>query len=263
MKKSACLSVPTSTRTKSQKRQFSTMIGYSGRLDVTIRYDDECGNGHNTFTITADHYVDDDLVSCGCMNDVIVNHYPEFAKLIKWHLTSSDGPMHYLANTMYHASDKDHSGKRKGEVTRSEHFLQFDWVPVLYKVSKEFAEWLMETHTLEIVEVEHKPDHAYNFKPKYTFEGYIANAKWHQCPFDTLVEAEQLKAAFEECVVSHVTLATAWSEGKAPDLEAARRSAVWPDATLEQLQDKATLESRLPGLLTEFKAMIETLGMEY
>lgn len=40
---------------------------------------------------------------------------------------------------------------------------------------------------------------------------------------------------------------------KEGNLKDARRSAVWPDATLEQLQDVGALEARLPDLLAEFQ----------
>lgn len=36
-----------------------------------------------------------------------------------------------------------------------------------------------------------------------------------------------------------------------------------PDATLEQLRDKAALIERLPALMKEFKRDVESLGMEY
>jgi len=48
--------------------------------------------------------------------------------------------------------------------------------------------------------------------------------------------------------------------GHEPDLEAARSSAVWPEATLEQLRDKEALESRLPALINQFKTDLENLG---
>ena len=47
------------------------------------------------------------------------------------------------------------------------------------------------------------------------------------------------------------------------DLEAARKTAIWPDATLEQLQDEEQLKARLPGLLAEFRAAVESLGFEW
>ena len=63
-------------------------------LKVKIRYDDECGNGHNSFSITCQY---------GCAHDLIETLCPDLAYLIKWHLCSSDGPMHYIDNTLYHA----------------------------------------------------------------------------------------------------------------------------------------------------------------
>jgi len=42
--------------------------------------------------------------------------YPEqFRKFLPYHLFDADGPMHYVANSLYHASDKDCWGLRKGE----------------------------------------------------------------------------------------------------------------------------------------------------
>lgn len=84
------------------------------RLVATVRYDDQCENGHNTFSITG-KLREGIHISSGCTHDDIAKRIPELAPFIKWHLCSSDGPMHYIANTIYHASDKDHWGLRKGE----------------------------------------------------------------------------------------------------------------------------------------------------
>jgi len=64
-----------------------------------LRFDDECGNGHNTFSIT----VDGGESFGGCMHDSICEVWPEYARLTKWHLVSTDGPLHYVSNTRYHA----------------------------------------------------------------------------------------------------------------------------------------------------------------
>ncbi len=89
-------------------------------LVINLRYDDECKNGHNTFSITANLY-DCDFISyevcypnkkgnnrylgaCGCLHDEIIKHAPEFAHLIKWHLVSEHEPLHYIANSLYHAA---------------------------------------------------------------------------------------------------------------------------------------------------------------
>lgn len=79
------------------------------RIKAHLRYDDECRNGHNTFAITGTidrwevrhGYASWAEDSGGCVHEEIVKHFPEFAHLIKWHLTSSDGPMYYVENTLY------------------------------------------------------------------------------------------------------------------------------------------------------------------
>jgi len=71
-------------------------------LRVEIRHDDSCKNGHNSFSITGeikDKFGRD--ISGGCLHDDIVSVFPELAHLIKWHLSSTDGPMHYIANTLF------------------------------------------------------------------------------------------------------------------------------------------------------------------
>jgi hypothetical protein len=152
----------TSALTYKQFRQFGpkSISGYgtNGRMLVTIRYDDECKNGHNTFAITSDITTNEsrrirDIAAGGCLHDEIKVLFPELAQYIKWHLCSSDGPMHYIANTIYWAN--------KG------------------------------------------------------------------------------------------------------NLEYARSSAIWPDATLEQLKDKDALTERLPALLNEFKSAVESLGFTF
>jgi hypothetical protein len=57
-------------------------------------------------------------------------------------------------------------------------------------------------------------------------------------------------------------------EGKERDLAAARRCAVWPDATDEELcqerpELEAALKARLPALLAEFKQVMLEIGFIY
>jgi hypothetical protein len=81
-------------------------IGYtshSNRPDLAracLRYDDACGNGHNSFGLTLDGEN-----FGGCMHDEIEQYIPEYADLIKWHLCSTEGPLHYIANTVYWAKE--------------------------------------------------------------------------------------------------------------------------------------------------------------
>ena len=105
----------TSVLTKSQTKTFTSrgwnLRGELVTITATVRYDDQCGNGHNTFSITGN--MSDG--SGGCIHDDIAHFFPQLAPLIKWHLVSSDGPMHYLANVIYMAGDRDYNGLRAGE----------------------------------------------------------------------------------------------------------------------------------------------------
>lgn len=73
------------------------------KLIVKLQYDDNCGNGHNTFSITGALYTNSFEDSFGCIHNIIAKFAPKLKHLFKWHLCSSDGPMHYIANTMYYA----------------------------------------------------------------------------------------------------------------------------------------------------------------
>lgn len=265
--------------TKKQVKRFyhpvtgdGSALPERGMLVAEARYDDACGNGHNTFAITL---TVEDLSkplnrrfwSGGCQHELIAEHFPELAHLIKWHLCSSDGPMHYAANTVYSAGDRDCHGKRKGEASSWSHAVQFGDNPIKHKLSKSFAAFLAEespAFDLEVIRLDHGPDKGgYQFAPKYTFGGYAD--KWHECPFDTEPEALAFLSALQACSPQFLQIPTSWSDGKTRELDAARRAAVWPEATDEELMAepealKAALMARLPELLSRFRADIEALG---
>lgn len=252
--------------------------GKTYRIVATVSHDDQCRNGHNTFSMTASIW--EKRTRCGswlqtaggCHHDEIVKHFPELAPYVKWHLCSTDGPMHYLANTMSHARDLDCWGKRKGEPKSWEWFVQVNGDPILHRISQKFTKWLIaevrggaRKRDFSIVEVPHKPDPTgYKFEPNYTFEGYRKDKiEWYQCPFDRRIEAEQWVEALKHHRIEFVEVPTSFGEGSEPDLKAARRSAIWPDGTLEDLQSEEALKARLPGLLEDFKAAVESLGLVY
>jgi len=155
------------------KRQSKIVIAeavYSSELEekvdilATVRHDDECGNGHNTFTITASVYKagrrgEKNLLMGVCCHGIIRETMPDLAPLLKWHLCSTDGPLHYVANTLYLAREQ---GCRAAE----------------------------------------------------------------------------------------------------PDLGAARRCAIWPEAELEDFTEEK-LKARLPKLMEEFKKAVEGFGFIY
>lgn len=99
------MTLPASVLTKKQTQEHVKKIdGYIYVLN--LRFDDRCGNGHNSFAITMNTYkgrrIDSRLESCGCQHEEVRKIFPEFSDLIWWHLCSTDQPLHYVANTLYH-----------------------------------------------------------------------------------------------------------------------------------------------------------------
>jgi len=121
--------LPASVLTRSQFKEFSKenvrVNGEAYKLvTCRVRFDDKCSNGHNTFAITGDFYKNQSQINRedpemgGCCHAEIAKIFPELQDLIQWHLFSTEGPMHYIANTVYLASSKGHSGLEKGEKRR-------------------------------------------------------------------------------------------------------------------------------------------------
>lgn len=243
--------------------------GNNAKIRCTLRYDDRGGNGHNAFFITGEIFDGrGKSVAGGCIHDEIVKHFPQFAHLVKWHLCSSDGPMHYVGNTVYNAGDKDCNGKRSGDPASFDTAIQFADFPILYSMERKygFREFMKtaEGSDFEIIRIDYpKEGERKTFGPKYTLGG--APDKWHQCPFDTEDEGlrflEAMKLGWKI-----VEIPTSYSEGKARDLDAARNSAIWPNATDEELTApglEERLKARLPDLLTEFRLAMESIGFEW
>jgi len=101
-------------------------------LKIQIRYDDECGNKHNTFSITGSAGGNNGIG--GCIHDFIIEQAPELEKFIKWHLTSSDGPMHYIANSMYHASEGKLDFARNSAVWPEANLVDFSKAKLLERL---------------------------------------------------------------------------------------------------------------------------------
>lgn len=218
------ITVPVSQLTKHQLYALprKKVPGENIYVTPTVRYDDKCGNGHNTFAITASLYerVDGGIMreyGGGCCHDEIAKSHPELAPLIKWHLCSSDGPMHYIANTVYHAK---------------EHGPTNAWV---YYIGNSASD----------------PLGLGDDSVKERLLGYL--------------KADEAKKA--EGVIGYRVV---WDERtiKVRNLDYARSSAIWPDATDEQLtlpEDELTklLVDRLPALLTQFYEAVTNFGFTY
>lgn len=209
------MNMPESKLTKAQKKRFTKRIDYDGAdadIVVEVRHDDECGNGHNSFTITGTIYKHGRrsgsawLVG-GCIHDEIEKYFPELAQYTKWHLCSTDGPVHYVVNSLYHAK----------------------------AISKHQDKYFVYHENL-------------NIGIRKVLFG-----------IHSLAEIEQIRDKYPGTITTKEHFN---SMAKETDLQAARNSAIWPEAELEDFTRDA-LEARLPALLVEFKKVVESLGFEY
>jgi hypothetical protein len=227
-------SILTKKQVKIETKQY-TDNGVKCKLEVKIRYDDSCGNGHNSFAITANGYEYTGRgwrdTFGGCCHDEIIKRFPHLAKYIKWHLCSSDEPMHYIANTLYHAGDVDCNKLRKGE------FRSF-----VYKVKV-------------------GPEVLFTSKIFYSFRNWL-----HRDEARAQAESflQNIKPELKPEIVQVGSGSP--SEGKERELDMARNSAIWPEATDEQLTSpdlEQMLRDRHPALMAEFKAAMIELGFTY
>lgn len=253
-------------------------------ITVELRFDDECKNGVMSFTITG--RVQEprarDWSMCGCIHKEIAKYFPELAHLIKWHLMDTDAPMHYIANSVYHASNLDYNGYAAGQPCQWETKVKFGDFPMSFKLGSKFRAWLKAAiehrnttaktnpHRVEwlplAVEHEKKPGDTYDFAPKYTLNGF--ECRWHECPFDTLAEAQEFIECLKRYPLHEVKIVTGYSQGKKRDLDAARRCANWPDATDAELcapraELEAALRARLPALVAAFRADMDACGFAW
>lgn len=251
MQNDITLGLPTSVLARSQYKSYGPkpVSGYGpgAAIWAHVRYDDECGNGHNSFAITGTIRVPKqrDAAACGCLHNEIAEAFPELAPLIKWHLCSSDGPLHYVANTLYHAGDRDHNGLRKGEKKP------------LRAGGSEPQHWELVAVNAPGVKISDTP----------TGKQYVAK---ESIPLFILTQSAKAETEAELPPVPVLRWVPRYIEGKGKerDLAAARSCAIWPDATDEQLCAepdvlKAALLARLPALMQEFKAAVESLGFTY
>lgn len=266
-------------------RPFSAP-GYKAgsRITVKLSFDDNCRNGSQVFHVTADIREPGmrDSSAGGCLHDEVARVFPEFAHLVKFHSCHTFGPWYYLENTLYMADTRDSSGKYAGEPCAWDRVIKFGEFPITQKIDKAFSEWLEARREFNrttaasnparlaweplAVEHEKKPGETYDFSPNYTLNGYAAD--WYKCPFKNRTEAEQFCEALARYPFEIVMIPTAFSKGKARELNSARNSAIWPDATDEQLsvpreELKAALLARLPGLVAEFRAAMDAIGFEW
>lgn len=241
-------------RLANQQFTASREASDGGRLTVTVRFDDNCKNGHETLSITGNWKHPDGGESGGCIHEEIAATFPEFAKLIPFHLCSTDGPMHYSGNVVFLAGDRDCWGLREGQIAYRNQLPARD-----DKHRKSLDQTVL--HGLDIPA-------KYDWQEKYRRcgEGEEGddNAARRWLPIEHIDPNCQLDD-FETRQLSPIHRI---GEGKARELDAARRAAIWPEATDDQLcADRQALEAmlsdRLPALLNEFRALVEEFGFLY
>lgn len=184
-----------------------------------------CAKFDDSFSLTGEiyHYRSGKWYehSGGCIHDDIAKHLPQLRPYIKWHLVGRNAPMHYIANTLFLAGDKDCWGLRKGE-------------------------------TRQIV----------NGRTGLPSWRRMANVNGE------LVDLHELDKYLDSAERPTETITLTWEpwlregEGKERELDLARSSAVWPDATDEELMApdlKEKLEARLPALMQEFERDMKSL----
>ena len=116
--------------TKKQSRTYTKVHIIDNdvyEVKVEVRYDDRCGNGHNTFSFSTEVCINGRWSYSGWNEEVITKNFPELVKYLKWHLVSSDGPMHYIENSIYFAREKGdlESAKRSAVWPKAKSTISF------------------------------------------------------------------------------------------------------------------------------------------
>jgi len=209
--------LPESKLIKSQYKTFLKDIDSKNRIKCVIRWDDQCGNKHNSFSITGTMYQRNKYnnwvdYAGGCIHEEIANHFPEFKNLINWHNFTSDGYFS-LSNIIYHASDTDCNGLRIGE-----HSAHTKVVKANITKDNSFVKIL----TSEIF---------------YTNRQNNQNLTKHNIKCQKEIDdfTSKLSVPF---IVEEVPEEWSISKGKEINISAARSCANFPNAKLEELRDQ-------------------------
>lgn len=249
-------SVPERCRGRIANQKFTATRKASdgGRLTVTVRFDDECKNGHEDLSITGYWKHPGGGESGGCIHEEIAETFPEFAPLIPYHLCGVNGPMHYLGNVLYFAGNRDCHGLQSGQIQYQNELTAKD----------DDHREMLNRKTLHGKGI---PSHC-DWQEKHRRCGPgeegdpCAERLW--LPLVDIDPECQLES-FETALLHPIHRI---GEGKERELDAARRSAIWPEATDDDLcSDRIVLErmlkARLPELLKEFRSLIEGFGFLY
>lgn len=127
---------------KTKSLTFRTEKTINGEsINVNIRLNDECKNGHQDFSITADIYkagkpkTDRYHISGGCCHDEILKAFPEFKIFVDLHLCDYLGnPMHAVANGFYHLKNGFNRTTINSELFKGEYCEYYRVTPEQFDV---------------------------------------------------------------------------------------------------------------------------------
>lgn len=109
------------------KTKIQTTDAEGNQMFITIRLDDECGNGHQDFVITANIYEkgkptsDRNLICGGCCHEEIVAARPDLKIFVDLHLADWEGvPMYAVENGFYHLTNGFNNTPATGDTFRAE-----------------------------------------------------------------------------------------------------------------------------------------------
>jgi hypothetical protein len=198
--------------------------------------------------------------------------FPELEDAVRFNLCSISGPRNYIEDSLFHAGVKDKYGLKRGEVFRTESRVKFGDFPMTKALPGPLLNMIKNGFDFSVAEIaayDHKTDP--KCATQYMIKGYEelcgnevdpVAGRWLDCTHYLRSDLEELIECCAEYPTEIVRVPVAWSKGKDPDLEAARKSAIWPDAELKDFT-REKLEARLPDLLKELKETVERLGMTY
>lgn len=156
----------TKEQTKTSRKDYTDEDGRPAVIIAKVRHDDSCGNGHNSFGVTAESYGPDRypgepkiqhkdgktlwLWGGGQQHEEIGKHFPELKPVLRFHLCSTDGPLHYIANSLYWAGkNKKWCKGAPNDPPNLEHFRSSAiWsdapVSIFVKTSEELTQILID-----------------------------------------------------------------------------------------------------------------------
>jgi len=226
-------SVLTKKQTKTERKDYIGTDGRPATIILHIRYDDSYNTGHNSFSMTADIYTKDMNAS-----EPTVRH-DSGATL--W--MSSCGMQHEAI-----AQHFPHLAKfLKWHRCSSDGPMHYTGDTVYYANDRDY--WGLRKGETEQIYNSTTGLPCWKIEATKKLPEYVDAT---DCPTET-------------ATLRYVPLI--WiGKGKARDLDAARKAAVWPEATDEELtapglEDRLT--ARLPTLLAAFKADMEELGFVF